>query len=75
MNHDNDNSTKKERTGSQKIFNKLYDQHKSDVYHFVFCPHCGTRLQLLCPKCGKPVEENWQVCPHCGGKIEKIRLN
>jgi RNA polymerase sigma-70 factor, ECF subfamily len=31
-----DENDSKEKTGSQKMFDQLYDQHKSDVYHFAF---------------------------------------
>ncbi len=37
---------------------------------YVFCPHCGTRLQPVCTGCGKPVEKNWKVCPHCGTTLQ-----
>jgi RNA polymerase sigma-70 factor (ECF subfamily) len=33
---DKNDSTEKEIIGKQKMFDQLYDQHKSDVYHFAF---------------------------------------
>ncbi|MFQ6037708.1 MAG: zinc ribbon domain-containing protein [Candidatus Aminicenantales bacterium] len=37
---------------------------------YIFCPHCGVRLQPECPKCHNPVEARWNVCPHCGENLK-----
>jgi RNA polymerase sigma-70 factor (ECF subfamily) len=33
---DTDDSTEKKKIGERQMFDQLYDQHKSDVYHFAF---------------------------------------
>jgi hypothetical protein len=35
----------------------------------VFCPHCGTPLQALCPHCKGGIEPGWTHCPHCGAAL------
>ncbi len=33
-----------------------------------FCPECGTKVVLACPKCGTPVN-GAKFCPECGEKL------
>lgn len=37
---------------------------------FVYCPHCGAKLQPACRACGKSVDAEWKVCPHCGAQLK-----
>jgi len=32
---------------------------------FMACPHCGTRLNAGCEKCGRSLQTGWQFCPYC----------
>jgi type IV pilus assembly protein PilB len=32
---------------------------------FMACPHCGTRLNAGCQKCGRSLQQGWQFCPYC----------
>ncbi|MGD0915355.1 MAG: zinc ribbon domain-containing protein [Thermodesulfobacteriota bacterium] len=36
------------------------------------CPFCGkvNPLELRCPKCKSPIEEDWKRCSHCGISLE-----
>jgi len=34
--------------------------------NYMFCPHCGAKMETACPACGKPVAPDWKVCPFCG---------
>ncbi len=33
---------------------------------FKFCPHCGNKINTLCPSCGKDMMPDWIACPYCG---------
>lgn len=37
----------------------------------VYCMSCGKRLdgKKICPKCGKPCEEEAKFCPYCGASL------
>jgi hypothetical protein len=32
---------------------------------FMACPHCGTRLNQGCGKCGRALQAGWAFCPYC----------
>ena len=32
---------------------------------FMACPHCGTRLNQGCNKCGRALQAGWAFCPYC----------
>lgn len=34
-----------------------------------FCPECGSRLALVCPKCGIEIINGAKFCPECGEKL------
>lgn len=38
---------------------------------YIVCPVCGARNRETCEKCGRIVDENWNVCPYCTTAIER----
>ena len=32
---------------------------------FMACPHCGTKLNKGCGKCGRSLQPGWAFCPYC----------
>ncbi|MFQ6071063.1 MAG: zinc ribbon domain-containing protein [Candidatus Aminicenantales bacterium] len=43
---------------------------KSVEANYIFCPHCGTRIEEVCSQCKRPVEPSWNVCPICGATLK-----
>lgn len=37
----------------------------------VFCSNCGSRLEILCPKCNHPMTAGSKFCPECGSSLKK----
>ena len=41
-----------------------------------FCPSCGARQALVCPKCGKELENpDARFCPNCGASLAQAEGN
>ncbi len=38
----------------------------------VFCPHCGFKLNEVCPNCKKVVKSGAKFCPYCGTSLNQI---
>ena len=39
-----------------------------------YCPFCGRQLNrvVLCPKCKKPIGDNFAFCPRCGSELKRV---